>query len=47
VNSPVGIIGPGLMGTVLSECPIDAEIPAIGFDIDATSRPRSARQVAR
>jgi 6-phosphogluconate dehydrogenase (decarboxylating) len=47
VNPPVGIIGLGLMGAVLSERLIDAEISVIGFDIDAISRPLSARQIAR
>ena len=35
-NAPVGIIGLGLMGTALSERLIDAEVPVIGFDIEAT-----------
>jgi putative dehydrogenase len=36
VNAPVGIIGLGLMGTALSERLIDAKVPVIGFDIEAT-----------
>jgi 3-hydroxyisobutyrate dehydrogenase-like beta-hydroxyacid dehydrogenase len=34
-NTPVGIIGLGLMGTALSQRLIDARIPVIGFDIEA------------
>src|SRR5277367_309780 len=34
--SPVGMIGLGLMGTALSVRLIDAGIPVIGFDIDAS-----------
>ena len=34
-NAPVGIIGLGLMGTALSERLIDADVPLIGFDIEA------------
>lgn len=33
-DTPIGIIGLGLMGTALSERLIDANIPVIGFDID-------------
>jgi 3-hydroxyisobutyrate dehydrogenase-like beta-hydroxyacid dehydrogenase len=36
VNTPVGIIGLGLMGTALSERLIDAKMPVIGFDIEAS-----------
>jgi 3-hydroxyisobutyrate dehydrogenase-like beta-hydroxyacid dehydrogenase len=36
VNAPVGIIGLGLMGTALSERLIDAKMPVIGFDIEAS-----------
>jgi 3-hydroxyisobutyrate dehydrogenase-like beta-hydroxyacid dehydrogenase len=35
VDTPVGIIGLGLMGTALSERLIDAKVPVIGFDINA------------
>jgi 3-hydroxyisobutyrate dehydrogenase-like beta-hydroxyacid dehydrogenase len=35
-NAPIGIIGLGLMGTALSERPIDAGVPWIGFDIGAS-----------
>src|SRR6202158_4733386 len=38
VIAPVGIIGLGLMGTALSERLIDAKVPVIGFDIEATGR---------
>ena len=38
VDTPVGIIGLGLMGTALSARLIDARVPVIGFDIDATRR---------
>lgn len=34
-NTPIGIIGLGLIGTALSESLIDAKEPVIGFDIDA------------
>jgi 3-hydroxyisobutyrate dehydrogenase-like beta-hydroxyacid dehydrogenase len=34
-NTPIGIIGLGLMGTALSESLIDAKEPVIGFDVDA------------
>jgi 3-hydroxyisobutyrate dehydrogenase-like beta-hydroxyacid dehydrogenase len=37
-NTPVGIIGLGLMGTALSERLIDADMPLIGFDIEPTRR---------
>ncbi len=33
-NTPVGIIGLGLMGTALSGRLIDADVPLIGFDIE-------------
>jgi 3-hydroxyisobutyrate dehydrogenase-like beta-hydroxyacid dehydrogenase len=36
-NAPVGIIGLGLMGTALSERLIDAGVPLIGFDIEASN----------
>ncbi len=36
VIAPIGIIGLGLMGTALSERLIDAKVPVIGFDIEAT-----------
>ncbi|SHL14889.1 3-hydroxyisobutyrate dehydrogenase [Bradyrhizobium lablabi] len=36
VNAPVGIIGLGLMGTALSARLIDAKVPVIGFDIEAS-----------
>jgi 3-hydroxyisobutyrate dehydrogenase-like beta-hydroxyacid dehydrogenase len=35
-NRRVGIVGLGLMGTALSARLIDAKIPVVGFDIDAT-----------
>jgi 3-hydroxyisobutyrate dehydrogenase-like beta-hydroxyacid dehydrogenase len=35
VNTPVGIIGLGLMGTALSERLIDAGVAVVGFDIDS------------
>jgi 3-hydroxyisobutyrate dehydrogenase-like beta-hydroxyacid dehydrogenase len=35
VDVPVGIIGLGLMGTVLCERLIDARVPVIGYDIEA------------
>jgi 3-hydroxyisobutyrate dehydrogenase-like beta-hydroxyacid dehydrogenase len=38
MNTPVGIIGLGLMGTALSERLIDAKVPVIGFDIEAVGR---------
>jgi 3-hydroxyisobutyrate dehydrogenase-like beta-hydroxyacid dehydrogenase len=37
VHAPVGIIGLGLMGTALSERLMDAKVPVIGFDIEATA----------
>jgi 3-hydroxyisobutyrate dehydrogenase-like beta-hydroxyacid dehydrogenase len=37
-NTPVGMIGLGLMGTALSARLIDAKIRVIGFDIDAERR---------
>jgi 3-hydroxyisobutyrate dehydrogenase-like beta-hydroxyacid dehydrogenase len=37
-NTPVGIIGLGLMGTALSERLIDADVPLIGFDIEHARR---------
>ena len=37
-NTPIGIIGLGLMGTALSERLIDADVPLIGFDIEPTRR---------
>jgi len=36
--SPVGMIGLGLMGTALAARLIEAGMPVIGFDIDATKR---------
>jgi 3-hydroxyisobutyrate dehydrogenase-like beta-hydroxyacid dehydrogenase len=36
MNAPVGIIGLGLIGIALSERLIDAKVPVIGFDIEAT-----------
>jgi 3-hydroxyisobutyrate dehydrogenase len=36
VNVPVGIIGLGLLGAALSERLIDADVPVIGFDIEAS-----------
>jgi 3-hydroxyisobutyrate dehydrogenase-like beta-hydroxyacid dehydrogenase len=36
VHAPVGIIGLGLMGIALSERLIDAKVPVIGFDIEAS-----------
>src|SRR5712671_5347544 len=36
VNAPVGIIGLGLLGTALSERLIEADVPVIGFDIEAS-----------
>jgi 3-hydroxyisobutyrate dehydrogenase-like beta-hydroxyacid dehydrogenase len=45
VNPPVGIIGPGLMGSALSERLINAGVPLTGFDIEAIRRP--TRQVIR
>jgi 3-hydroxyisobutyrate dehydrogenase-like beta-hydroxyacid dehydrogenase len=38
VNTPVGIIGLGLMGTALCERLIDAKAPLIGYDIEAIRR---------
>jgi 3-hydroxyisobutyrate dehydrogenase-like beta-hydroxyacid dehydrogenase len=35
-NAPVGIIGLGLMGSVLCERLIDAKLPLIGFDVEAS-----------
>ena len=35
-NAPIGIIGLGLMGTALSERLIEADVPWIGFDIEAS-----------
>jgi 3-hydroxyisobutyrate dehydrogenase-like beta-hydroxyacid dehydrogenase len=37
-NTPVGIIGLGLMGTALSERLIEAKVSLIGFDIEPTRR---------
>jgi 3-hydroxyisobutyrate dehydrogenase-like beta-hydroxyacid dehydrogenase len=37
-NTPIGIIGLGLMGTALSERLIDAKVPLIGFDIEPSRR---------
>jgi 3-hydroxyisobutyrate dehydrogenase-like beta-hydroxyacid dehydrogenase len=37
-NTPVGIIGLGLMGTALSERLIEADVPLIGFDIEPARR---------
>jgi 3-hydroxyisobutyrate dehydrogenase-like beta-hydroxyacid dehydrogenase len=37
-NTPVGIIGLGLMGTAFFERLIDADVPLIGFDIEPTRR---------
>jgi 3-hydroxyisobutyrate dehydrogenase-like beta-hydroxyacid dehydrogenase len=37
-NTPVGIIGLGLMGTALFERLIDADVPLIGFDIEPARR---------
>jgi 3-hydroxyisobutyrate dehydrogenase-like beta-hydroxyacid dehydrogenase len=37
-NTPVGIIGLGLMGTALAERLIDADVQLIGFDIEPTRR---------
>jgi len=37
-NTPVGIIGLGLMGTALFERLIEAKVPLIGFDIEPTRR---------
>ena len=37
-NTPVGIIGLGLMGTAMSGRLIEAKIPVIGFDIDAAQK---------
>jgi 3-hydroxyisobutyrate dehydrogenase-like beta-hydroxyacid dehydrogenase len=37
-NTPVGIIGLGLMGAALSGRLIDADVPLIGFDIEPTRR---------
>ena len=33
-DTPVGIVGLGLMGVALSARLIDAKIPLVGFDID-------------
>jgi 3-hydroxyisobutyrate dehydrogenase-like beta-hydroxyacid dehydrogenase len=38
VDTPIGIIGLGLMGTALSARLIDAGVPVIGFDIDVARR---------
>jgi 3-hydroxyisobutyrate dehydrogenase-like beta-hydroxyacid dehydrogenase len=38
LNTPVGIIGLGLMGTAFFERLIDADVPLIGFDIEPTRR---------
>jgi putative dehydrogenase len=35
-NAPIGIIGLGLMGTALAERLIEADVPWIGFDIEAS-----------
>jgi NAD binding domain of 6-phosphogluconate dehydrogenase len=35
-NAPIGIVGLGLMGTALSERLIDAGVPWVGFDIEAS-----------
>ena len=35
-TAPIGIIGLGLMGTALAERLIDAGVPWIGFDIEAS-----------
>jgi 3-hydroxyisobutyrate dehydrogenase-like beta-hydroxyacid dehydrogenase len=40
VDVPVGIVGLGLVGIALSERLIDAKVPVIGFDIEATRRER-------
>jgi 3-hydroxyisobutyrate dehydrogenase-like beta-hydroxyacid dehydrogenase len=37
-NTPVGILGLGLIGTALSARLIDAKVPLIGFDIEAARR---------
>jgi putative dehydrogenase len=37
-NTPVGIIGLGLMGTALSGRLIEADLPLIGFDIEPARR---------
>jgi len=37
-NTPVGIIGLGLMGTALSERLIEADVPLIGYDIEPARR---------
>jgi len=37
-NTPVGIIGLGLMGAALSERLIEADVPLIGFDIEPARR---------
>src|SRR5260370_12163124 len=34
VNGPVGVIGPGLMDTALSERLIGARVSVIGFDVE-------------
>src|SRR6185369_9407123 len=41
-NSPVAIVGLGLMGEVYAKRLIDAHIPVIGYDIDAGKRSRLA-----
>ncbi len=40
MNSPVAIIGLGLMGEVYAKRLIDARIPVSGFDIDPARRAR-------
>ena len=35
-DARIGIVGLGLMGTAMSERPVGAAVPVIGFDIDAT-----------
>jgi 3-hydroxyisobutyrate dehydrogenase-like beta-hydroxyacid dehydrogenase len=37
MNTPVGIIGLGLIGTALSERLVDAKVPLIGFDVEAAA----------
>jgi len=41
-NSPVAIVGLGLMGEVYAKRLIDARLPVIGYDIDAGKRSRLA-----
>lgn len=41
-NTPVGVIGLGLMGTAIARRLLGAEFPVLGFDIDALKRKKLA-----